>query len=491
EKEPLNGLMNHIFKVPQGIFYNGLEANRSFFIVVPYTGNDVEWANSSSGGGETWSHNGSSWSSLSGVEMHYTLYNHSLDGDGLSNLEEYIVCTDPKNRNSDIDHLGHNDDGLTDGDEVKTYFGQGGTGTGEDEVLARIDVEEGALSFNRLLSGITNTSKIFYNELLTGDEFVEYEYVENGTEYSYTVWDCVQVFKLRDGSDVTKVVEGSDTYLIVWDTLCLDEMETIVEDNTTTIFCDYILFIEDQSFTANYSIDLAYRGQDIYFSEPCSYDSDWDGILDGLEIRWNESSDGSFTGRELSELGTDTIYNVRDRDSDNDGIEDGDEIGWNETNDGQGLDENDDRENMIDPDSDGDGIWDGWEREPFSDHDHDGLVNMEDPDSDGDGLCDGWVNNYVWDPLAESGSGRFVNVTLSSTFTFSTGNSTFDWWEGEDQNRNGILDENETDPLNSDTDNDQFWDGFDVKNSNGDWKRGEMYIKGASIQGYEYQRFYY
>ncbi|MDG6226070.1 MAG: hypothetical protein QCI82_11240 [Candidatus Thermoplasmatota archaeon] len=75
-------------------------------------------------------------------------------------------------------------------------------------------------------------------------------------------------------------------------------------------------------------------------------------------------------------------------------------------------------------------------------------------------------------------------------FTFSTGNSTFDWWEGEDQNRNGILDENETDPLNSDTDNDQFWDGFDVKNSNGDWKRGEMYIKGASIQGYDYQRFY-
>ncbi|MDG6225686.1 MAG: hypothetical protein QCI82_09255 [Candidatus Thermoplasmatota archaeon] len=78
-------------------------------------------------------------------------------------------------------------------------------------------------------------------------------------------------------------------------------------------------------------------------------------ILDGLEIRWNENSDGDHTGRELEELGTDLVYNVRDRDSDNDGIDDGDEIGWNETNDGQGLDENDDRENMIDPDSDGDG----------------------------------------------------------------------------------------------------------------------------------------
>jgi hypothetical protein len=82
---------------------------------------------------------------------------------------------------------------------------------------------------------------------------------------------------------------------------------------------------------------------DLYFSEPCSYDTDWDRILDGAEVDWNENSDGSYTGRELTELSTDTVYNVRDRDSDNDGIEDGDEPNYDQVNEGLGLDVGDNR----------------------------------------------------------------------------------------------------------------------------------------------------
>jgi hypothetical protein len=492
-KEEGEELTNYIFKVPQGIFYNGLSENDVFYLVVPYTGKNVDWCSINIDSGRTLYYSGTTWSIVSSnIDLCYVLYSHHLEGDSLTNLEEYIVCTDPKDRNSDVGYLGYNDDVLTDGQEVRSYFGGGGESTGEGEVLARITVEEGAINIDRLLSGAYLSShKIFYNEDPLSDDYVEYSYIDNGTEYEYTTWECVNVFKLRDGSEVTQVTEGNDEYLVVWDTPYLDQEEVTVEDQTTTVHCEFVRFIRVQEISATYTIDLSFRCQDIYFSEPCSYDSDWDGILDGAEIAWNGNSDGSYTGRELTELGTDSVYNVRDRDSDNDEIDDGDEIEWNETNYGQGLDELDSRANMIDPDSDGDSVWDGWEREPLSDYDHDGFANMEDPDSDSDGLCDGWVNDYVWDPQAESGLGKFVHVTESTTFSFSTSNSSFDWWEGEDADRGGMRELTETDPLDVDTDNDQFWDGFDVKDINGDYTRGEMYIRGGYISGYDYQRTYF
>ncbi|MDG6226068.1 MAG: hypothetical protein QCI82_11230 [Candidatus Thermoplasmatota archaeon] len=218
-----------------------------------------------------------------------------------------------------LDHLGYNDDGLTDGDEFKVYFGHGGEGTGENEVLARITVDQGALSFSKLLEGSYNGSlhKIFYNEDILSDDYVEYEYLDNGTQYSYTSSEFMRSFRLRDGSEVTRVIEGENIYLIVWDTFFFHLADVTTNGGTTTIHCRYVRFKQDQMFEATYSIEAGFRGKDIYFSEPCSYDSDWDRILDGMEISWNENSDGDHTGRELEQLGTDLVYKLRDRDPDN------------------------------------------------------------------------------------------------------------------------------------------------------------------------------
>ena len=79
---------------------------------------------------------------------------------------------------------------------------------------------------------------------------------------------------------MTRMTEGQNVYLIVWDSLYLD-LEDITENETgaNTIHCEYIRFQRYQLYQASFNITLANRGKDIYFSEPCSYDSDWDRIL--------------------------------------------------------------------------------------------------------------------------------------------------------------------------------------------------------------------
>jgi hypothetical protein len=83
-----SGLTTFIFKIPSGLFYNGLDSAYSqvFYLVVPYTGARIDWSKASNGSGGTCYYSGSSWTTISD-ELNYVLYNHSLSGDKLTNLE--------------------------------------------------------------------------------------------------------------------------------------------------------------------------------------------------------------------------------------------------------------------------------------------------------------------------------------------------------------------------------------------------------------------
>jgi len=472
-----------IYDVPQGIFYNGINGvNYQFSIAMSYGNTTFEWIQSSnSQNPSTYSYSSGSWSLTVNQEnlmLRFESVNFTNAGDDLSNLEEYIVGTDPKCNNSDAGEWEEQDDKLLDGQEVKTYKPGGLSG----EVLLRTDIDQGALYFHNLYNGGESGKHLWYNEdpMQSGGDFYIYDYVDKGDQYTFTSWEYVHSLSLRDGSLITRVTESSDIYLIFWDTIWL-ELDDYWEDGLGNKYINntFIRFERTGAAAGSFNLDLAHRGDDVYFSDPCRRDTDNDLILDGLEINWNYNSDGSYTGWNLTNLGTDLVYNVRDKDSDNDGADDGKEVNYDIDLTGQGLDV-DSLENMIDPDSDEDGLYDGWEPDYRSDPDHDGLMNMEDPDSDNDGLCDGYREGYIWDPQANSRAGLFVECGDSTTYNVvNTGSA--DYWEGEDQDNDSVRDSLETDPLSADSDQDGLYDGYDYYDKiNDKVYRGEQYEQSST-----------
>lgn len=483
----------YIFKIPQGLFYNGLsQSGYKFFVSIPYIDSQIDLVKATDTFNTfEYDEGDGDWDSVASTDIYYTIYQYNITtGDGIDNEEEYIVGTQPKANNSDLDKWEVWNDQLTDGVEVKNYKSGGG------QVLARTNVVNGSISFDQLSENVDSNSYYHYNtDPLGTNHYYNYTYLDSDDEYSFTSWDCDIAFSLKDGSDVTYTVEGSTKYLIVWDDYSFDNEDYWDEAaGDYVVNCSYIRFEYDSTIiTASYLIDISYRGQDIYFSDPNRFDTDNDGLMDGKEIDWNQNSEDDFSSSEETDLGTDLFCNVRDIDSDNDGVNDGEETNFYVDNEGQGLDESDDRENMIDPDSDGDGLYDGTEHDWYSDPDHDGINNMEDPDSDNDGLCDGWKEDFVWDPKANSNDGAFVIESESTTFTANDFHEN-DVWKGEDENCDGIIDETETDPTHWDTDKDGLWDGFDVL-SGGEMKLGEIYIPCSEslddiISGFVYRREY-
>jgi hypothetical protein len=219
--------------------------------------------------------------------------------------------------------------------------------------------------------------------------------------------------------------------------------------------------------------------------DPLNRDTDGDGLSDGDEISLgtnpnNPDSDGDgwSDGAEVS-TGTDpSDFNSTPQDEDQNGLPDEwEDIYWPEGGSGgSGADtdvddlvnggELDHGTNPREYDSDGDGFPDGWEvdhsynplnvndPDPNGDNDNDGLTNREeyehhtDPrnrDSDGDGLPDGWEVDYGFDPLGSNDPGANADP---------------------DHDKLSNLDEytNETNPLDSDSDDDGFPDGWEVAN---------------------------
>ncbi|MCD6399302.1 hypothetical protein J7L85_00765, partial [candidate division WOR-3 bacterium] len=117
--------------------------------------------------------------------------------------------------------------------------------------------------------------------------------------------------------------------------------------------------------------------------------------------------------------------------------------------------------NPSDPDVDDDGIKDGYEINWNESIDDDGLPNYNDVDSDNDGLPDGWIDGWGYNATAAE-LHIHANGTIDGYGVWYTQDGIKQPWEGEDLNLNSMVDENETNPINSDTDNDGFLDGEEI-----------------------------
>lgn len=203
-----------------------------------------------------------------------------------------------------------------------------------------------------------------------------------------------------------------------------------------------------------------------------SFDSDGDGLRDGLDAHADLTDDPTYAfpgalfvvkvpgnGNNL-ELLPDSLPSIADEDSDGDGILDGfehmrsmDFLDWDGDDDGRcdghevlGLGPI--PTDPFDDDTDGDGLLDSaelWGANP---------TNPVMPDTDGDGLCDGGVNTP---------SGTADNLLCSCTTGSASGIGDHPNPNGlgEDENGNGSWDVGETDPNRYDTDGDGLGDGIE------------------------------
>ncbi len=221
-----------------------------------------------------------------------------------------------------------------------------------------------------------------------------------------------------------------------------------------------------------------------YKTDPNKWDSDEDGLKDGLEKTFHHENnctdplvkdsdnDGIEDGDELDEEKNDPhITDPTNSDSDGDGIKDGDEVGANLI---------DDRSPYItDPtvrDSDGDGLDDGYE--VFTTQ-----TDPNDQDSDDDNLTDkvevmGWTNacnqTYKTDPNNQDSDGDGVVDSREKTFkqyaclnpnTKDSDNDGLD--DGEELNPEDPSHQ-ASDPTLNDSDGDGLDDGYEVWTSKTD-----------------------
>ena len=218
---------------------------------------------------------------------------------------------------------------------------------------------------------------------------------------------------------------------------------------------------------------------DVGETDPANWDTDGDGISDGLDGLYDSDED------------QDTLINALDVDSDGDFIPDGVE----DANHNGVWDEHLGETNWLAADTDGDGLIDGWEAmwgtdplDPNSDddgwNDYEEVIvygtNPNDPDTDGDGRIDGIGNENGDD---SDGDGAINAVDFDSDNDGVTDGQ-------EDFNENGVVDAGETDPTLYDTDGDGFSDGYEVYHAasdplNGIDSDGDGWYDGEEIAVYK------
>lgn len=355
------------------------------------------------------------------------------DNDGLTNLEELRLGTDPCDDDMDSD-------GLSDGDEV-SY--------GTDPTLADTD-GDGLSDGDEVNTYSTNP----LNTDTDGDA------LSDGAEVNNYGTDPLDVDTdgdgLSDGAEVRNY--GSDPTSTDTDG---DGLDDGVEVNThgtdpTSADTDGDGLSDPDELT-------------VYNTDPTNSDTDGDGLADGDEVTYGSDpnvtdtdGDGLGDGEEVNTYGTDPTSS----DSDGDGLSDSEEVSTYGT----------------DPsawDTDGDGYSDGEEitnnTDPLDindpgniDPDGDGLTTPEevafgtDPnvaDTDGDGLDDGEeVNTYGTDPLDDDSD---ADGLLDGEEVNTHGTDPLD----DDSDDDTLLDGDEVtaglDPLNEDTDGDLFRDDYD------------------------------
>lgn len=223
-------------------------------------------------------------------------------------------------------------------------------------------------------------------------------------------------------------------------------------------------------------------------SDPCAFDTDGDGLSDGLEsgvtMPQGEDTDPALFVADADPSTTTDPANV---DTDGGTVPDGEEdANLNGAVDAGERDPNDpsddlvvdsDGDGLVDPeeialgldpndaDTDDDGLPDGLDG--TNDSDGDGLIDALDPDSDNDGIPDSveaGLTEATADPDTDTTSPNFVIDGDPATTTNPDDADTDGDGLGdslEDANGDGALDPGETDPANADTDGDGLDDGVE------------------------------
>ncbi|MDI1430623.1 DUF3344 domain-containing protein [Polyangium sorediatum] len=395
------------------------------------------------------------------------------DGDGLSDIVEATLGSNPNDADSD-------DDGVIDGDEPNPGIDTDGDGV--PNVLDADSDNDGLFDGTELGLDCSNPATDTSAGTCRAD-------ADMGATKTSPIDADTDDGGVSDGSEDTNL-NGQ-----------IDPGET-----------DPNIFADDSTNTDTDGDGLSDKLEETLGTNPNDADSDDDGVPDGQEPNPAEDSDG------------DGLINALDPDSDNDGLLDGTELGYdcngpgtnkavcvpdadmgatktspiNPDTDGGGIKDGSEDSNLngqIDPgekdpndpsddstvvdtdgdglsddleeflgsdpndaDSDDDGVPDGQEPNPSADTDGDGLINVLDADSDNDGLFDGTELGLGCDNDAtDASAGRCVpDGDMGATKTNPLDADTDDGGlsdGSEDWNLNGVVDPGEGDPNTPGDDN--------------------------------------
>jgi len=407
------------------------------------------------------------------------------DGDGLTNMEEEALGTDPDNPDSDNDGLPDgvevnavgtdpldpdtDNDELTDGAEINQFNTDPLDLDTDNDAL--LDGQEPALGTDPTDPDTDNDGVLDGPEVAKGTDPL----VANIGEAP--VGPSTEEDSDGDGlSNEDEVTLGTDP-----DNPDSDN-DTLLDGNEIRLYGTDPLNLDSDSDKLNDSLEIF-----TYNTDPNNSDTDNDGLLDGKELLVN-------------------LTNPRDADTDAGGVIDGAEVNngtdpLDRTDDAaeeapdQDQDNlSDDEENVVgtqpdNPDSDDDGLNDAEEVQVYAtdpsdpDSDNDGLDDFQEtqvegtdpnnPDSDSDGLQDGdEVGTHNTDPLnADSDDGGIIDGSEVTQGTDPLDGSD-DVQDGTDSDEDGLTDEEEqatgTDMTNPDTDGDNIDDGTEVNDTGTD-----------------------
>ncbi len=346
------------------------------------------------------------------VELYYGLNPNDpsdaakdMDGDGISNVQEYKDGTDMSVSDKDTDEDGLKDvdeaglgtdpnvvdtdgDGLSDGVEVLTYCTSplnsdtdgDGLSDGDEINIHHTD----PLSVDTDSDGIPDNIELDYglnpNNASDAAGDMDGDGDSNVDEYNNgTAMDVDETDSDGDGLfDIDEAAWGTEPYVADTDGDGLTDGEEVYVYHTMPLIIDTDMDDLSDGDEVN-----------IYGTDPLSADSDSDGIPDKAELDVgldpNKASDATedLDGdgvNNIDEYNAGTAIDIDETDSDGDGLIDIDEVIWGTAPDND--------------DSDSDGLTDGMEVHYYG---TDPLNN----DTDSDGLSDGdEVNIYNTDPLS-------------------------------------------------------------------------------------------